>query len=235
MSEQFTVRFPHIDAAGIMFFPRYFEMLARKFDDSPLDQAPLAMRTRFIRPCRLGDRISVEFNHDTDGWSYLGRNGEEPCFRVASMPFAAPHRRRTRFVIEPERLGRWACGPDGRLHTSRGFEHIQVAKERFLESMIGIRYNEMHMQRGIGLPTVQLTTRISELPSFGDNVSSSVQMVAVGSKSFTLRHQLLRDDECLVENEQVLVFVAMQRDRFQSVAVPSEIREALEGLVDVAA
>ena len=235
MSEQVTIRFPHIDAAGVMFYSRYFELLARWFDDSPLWQTPVAMLTRFIRPNRLGDRISIEFNSHGEQWSYSGRMGDKEHFRVASLAVVPLHRRPARFVIKAENVGGWACGPDGRMHISRCFEFFHVATEKFLESMIGLSYHEIHMKRKIGTPTAQFTTRISELPRMGDSMSSSVQLIAIGTKSMTLRHQLLRGEDCLAENEQVIVFVAMRRGDFQSIHIPGDVREELEKLFNVAA
>lgn len=218
-----------------MFYPRYFELLTRWFDDSPLWQTPVAMLTRILRPNRLGDRISVEFNSHGEQWSYSGRMGDKEHFRVASTAVVPLHRRPARFVIEAENLGGWACGPDGRMHISRCFEFIQVATEKFLESTFGYPYHEIHLKRKLGIPTAQFTTRISELPRMGDSVSSSVQPIAIGTKSMTLRHQLLRGEDCLAENEQVIVFAAMQRGGFHSIPIPGDMREELEKLLNVAA
>ena len=218
-----------------MFYPRYFELLTRWFDDSPLRKTPTAVLTRFTRPNRLGDRISVEFNSHGEQWSYSGRMGGKEHFRVESMAVVPLHRRPARFVIKAENIGGWACGPDGRMHISRCFEFIHVATEKFLESMIGLPYHEIHQKRKIGIPTAQLTTRVSELPRMGDRVSSSVQPVAIGTKSMTLRHQLLRGEDCLAENEQVIVFVAVQRGGFHSTHIPGDVREKLEKLFNVAA
>ncbi len=67
------IRFGHTDPAGIMFYPRYFELLNEVVEDwfdealgmsfgTLLDDhevgAPLGdVHTRFMAPCRLGDRL----------------------------------------------------------------------------------------------------------------------------------------------------------------------------------
>ena len=42
MERTVTIRFSHIDGAGIVFYPRYFEMLGELFADLPFAKAPFA-------------------------------------------------------------------------------------------------------------------------------------------------------------------------------------------------
>ena len=59
MERTVTIRFSHIDGAGIVFYPRYFEMLSELFADLPFAMAPFAMQTDFLKPNYLGDQLSV--------------------------------------------------------------------------------------------------------------------------------------------------------------------------------
>jgi 4-hydroxybenzoyl-CoA thioesterase len=73
-----TVRFAHVDAAGIVFYPRYFEMLnelverwfaedlGRSFaeihNERKFGTPTTGLETRFLRPSRLGDVIRFELS-----------------------------------------------------------------------------------------------------------------------------------------------------------------------------
>ncbi|MDB5364345.1 MAG: thioesterase superfamily protein [Rhodospirillales bacterium] len=70
---EIPVRFAHVDAAGIVFYPRYFEMLNQvveewferelgtSFRDLHVDGShgvpAVRVETDFLRPSRLGDRL----------------------------------------------------------------------------------------------------------------------------------------------------------------------------------
>lgn len=70
----FTVRFRHCDPAGIVFYPRYFEMINDLFEDwfAQLGQPfhaihatnatgvpTVSLQAEFLRPCRLGETLEL--------------------------------------------------------------------------------------------------------------------------------------------------------------------------------
>lgn len=73
-----TVRFAHVDAAGIVFYPRYFEMLNELIErwfaedlghsfaeihrERKFGTPTTGLETRFLRPSRLGDVIRFELS-----------------------------------------------------------------------------------------------------------------------------------------------------------------------------
>ncbi|MBO6852243.1 MAG: acyl-CoA thioesterase [Marivivens sp.] len=87
------VLFRHCDPAGIVFFPRYFEMindcvehffdevLGWPFEELLLDQGvPTAeIKTRFAAPSRHGDRLSLAMHVTRIGRSSLGYRIEATC------------------------------------------------------------------------------------------------------------------------------------------------------------
>lgn len=235
MSVDVIVRFPQCDAAGIMYYPRYFELLTRYFPGSPITNTPLAMQIRFSRPNRLGDRLAIGLVEEKNSWAYSGcMNGVEH-FRVVSAPLEKMEKKAARFVTMPDVVGQWAVGADDTMQLSRCFEYFSDAVEMFMEDVLATTFHEMHIGRRVGIPTVGFTTTVNELPRVGEEIVTSVQALKVGSKSLTLRHQLLRGQECLVENEQVIVFVEMLPDGFQSMDIPDDMRGPLRERLDVAA
>ena len=53
--QRHVIRFSHIDGAGIVFYPRYFEMLADSFPSRFAVVDPVRISTEFRHPARLGE------------------------------------------------------------------------------------------------------------------------------------------------------------------------------------
>lgn len=82
---EMPVRFAHVDAAGIVFYPRYFEMLNATVEEwfairtgcgfaelhlhRRLGVPTLKIDTRFVAPSRLGDLLSIGLTVDQVGGS----------------------------------------------------------------------------------------------------------------------------------------------------------------------
>ncbi len=237
-----TIRFSHVDAAGIIFFPRYFEMLLRNFAGSPLAHPPFTMRTEFRRPNRLGDKLTISARQVGDEWSYSGELDGIEHFSVVNLPDDVPNampaveqKSRPGFRTEPEVVGSWTADPEGVLHLSRYFELVSDTVEMWMESALGVTFHTLHIKEGFGIPTARMTVQLRELPRVTDEICMTMQAVAVGRKSLTLRSRLLRGEECLVDNEQVVVFVAMQPNGYSSIVIPDDIRARLQEQVDAAA
>ena len=111
-----TVRFQHVDPAGIVFYPRYYEMLNATIEewfDTRLAftfaaiHGPMAMgvptvahATRFLKPSRLGDRLAFTLTPTRRGRSSLTLSGEAACGPQPRVSFT------TTLV--------WYAAPDGR-------------------------------------------------------------------------------------------------------------------------
>ena len=97
------IRFRHCDPAGIVFYPRYFEMIndtVETFFDivlgfsfgsmHPQNGIPTAqIQTRFTAPSRLGDELVitmrvVKVGRSSLGVEYAAHCGEEQRFAAAS-------------------------------------------------------------------------------------------------------------------------------------------------------
>ena len=235
MSVDVTIRFPQIDAAGILFYPRCFELLARYFERTPIEAAPVTMKTTFTHPLRLGDRITLQLEQQERRWAYSAALAGRECFRVASLDAFPELGESDGYETQAGTVGRWACGPSGHMSLSRSFEYVNVAVEEFLEHITGTAFANLHIERRIGIPTVEFLTRVRDLPRVGDAVCVVSRALAVGTTSLTLAHELHRDKECLIENRQVVVFVEMEADGYRSVRIPADVRAALEENLNVAA
>lgn len=102
---ELPVRFGHVDAAGIVFYPRYFEMLNAAVEQYFADRVGVDFRQMhlerhigvptvhleadFAVPSRLGDRLSIDLIVDKLGRSscairYVIRCGDEVRMRASA-------------------------------------------------------------------------------------------------------------------------------------------------------
>jgi 4-hydroxybenzoyl-CoA thioesterase len=226
----FTIRFPQVDPAGIVFYPRYFEMVYRCFPALPFGQAPLGIKTQFLKPNRLGDRLSLHFEAGRL-WSVTGRFGDAEHFSMRAVDVAPPsphaHRASTSaFTTTPQPVGDWMADTHGCMSLSRYFECLNVAIEEWFEFTLSIPFHLLHVGRRVGIPTVQFDTNLASLPALGERFAIRLEPQRIGSRAMTFRSWLIRDDECLVENRQVVVFVRMLDDGYESIDIPDDVRRA---------
>jgi acyl-CoA thioesterase FadM len=234
-----TIRFPQIDAAGIVFYPRYFEMAQRCFPDCPLSTVPFAVTTEFLRPNRLGDVLDLVYRYASrEDWSLTGRMQEQCCFRMTPMDDAKSladdaHRPERRgFRTREETLGDWALDRSGRVHLSRYFEFLNMAIEEWIEDTLDMPFHALHVGRRVGIPTVRFDTAVAELPSGGASVSTWIRPVKLGERAMTFTSWFVADGRCVVENRQVVVFVEMREAGYASTRIPGDIAGAFAAQID---
>lgn len=232
-----TIRFPQVDAAGIVFYPRYFEMAFKNFPNVPFVHTPFAIETRFLRPNRLGDRLRLALEHNAgmSEWSLTGRMNGEEHFSIRPLPPeeaklspVAHQSEKAPFSTEPERVGEWTAGRDARMLMSRYFEVHNMAVEEWFEQTLDLPFHALHVGRNVGIPTVMFTTRCRELPMVGDKTNMLIRPTKLGNRAMSLTSWFVRGDECLIENEQVVVFVRMLENGYESIPIPDDIRAAFE-------
>lgn len=231
-----TIRFPQVDPAGIVFYPRYFEMLFGLFPALPFASPPFAIKTQFLKPNRLGDQIEIEYDHGEDvaDWSITGRMFDEDHFSMrtletdGALPPDAHSPDLPAFKTAEKKVGAWSVDTTGCMQLSRYFESLNVAIEEWFEDSLGMPFHELHVARKIGIPTVQFNTHVNELPEVGVQGSIWLRPVKIGGRAMTFRSWFVSDNRCLVENEQVVVFVRMLDGGYESIPIPDTIREQFE-------
>ena len=55
-----------------------------------------------------------------------------------------------------------------------------------------------------------------------------IRPTKIGKKSITYTCWMVRDDECLLKNEQTIVFVKVEGQSFRTIPIPEEMRERLQ-------
>ncbi len=235
MQRTATIRFSHIDGAGIVFYPRYFELLSELFSDLPFAAAPFAMQTDFLKPSYLGDQLNIVGQDNGDDWSFTGRMDDALHFSVRSLAqeemrldASAQRPGQPAFQSDAILVAPWLTDCTGHLQVSRFFELINVAVEQWFPRTLGMSFHELHTVHSGGIPTVMMRTRCRELPRTGDCVTMWIRPTGIGEKSLQYTSWLVRGDECLLENEQIIVFIKLHGRDFKTIPIPESIRERLQ-------
>lgn len=228
-----TIRFPQVDPAGIVFYPRYFEMVYRCFPELPFMRWPIAIKTQFLKPNRLGDRLVLHHENGGNDWSVTGRMDGAVHFSMRGYSAAAPATdahdpASPAFATAAADVGDWMSDRHGYMSLSRYFECLNIAIEEWFERTLELPFHELHVGRKVGIPTVQFDTNLRSLPACGDPFSIHIRPVRLGGRAMTFRSWLVSGDECLVENEQVVVFVRMLPGGYESIAIPDDLRSKFE-------
>ena len=230
IKRDYRVRFSQIDGAHVIYYPRYFEILALAFPELGFGPAPFELKTKFIASNRLGDDISLELVGRGGSWTVTGHM-ETPRFEVAMRRVTSPPSQligEDGFAGPEFVLGEWACGPDGLLQVSRYYEIVSENIELWFESSLGMNFRELHIDKRFGIPTVSLKSTFENRPHVGEMLQMRLQLRAVGSSAVQFETQLQREEECLVSTRQVIVFVKLFKDRIEKKPIPKIIRQALE-------
>ena len=232
ITRKFRVRFSQIDAARVIYYPRYLEIIADTFPEAEMDEAPFDLAIRFLQSNRLGDEIQMHLQGRPDGWSVSGSMDIEH-FSVAltrrpedesGQPYDS---KLASFETEAFTLRDWMCGPTGHLHLSRYYELISDAIERWFESSVGMTFKELHFAREFGIPTVQMDTRCYSLPQHGEIVTTGLRPLSVGASAVQLTTWLAGAGNIMMETRQVLVFVELDDEKIRTVRIPGALRERI--------
>lgn len=208
-------------------------MLERFFETANLFSPPRSIETRFLRPNRLGDEMTLhlEQSDDRQQWQVSGRFAEAEHFRISGISASTKKQLQQPgddFVAVAEfSIGGWACDSSGSLAVSTYYELLSDAVERWFETVPQVPFRELHFKRRLGIPTVSFATDVVRVPMESDEISMFVSVDRIGTKSLQLIHALCVGDECLIVTRQVIVFVAFEGTGYASVPIPSDIRNTL--------
>jgi 4-hydroxybenzoyl-CoA thioesterase len=228
------IRFSQIDGAGIVYYPRYFEMLADSFPQQFAVSRPAQFEISFHNPVRLGERLQLEAatGPGSTEFSVTGRSGDQICFELRKSELES--------VISPgwlvnnvaftrqAEIQHWMTGANGRMHLGRCYELTAVLMEEWFSASLQCPFATLQSADGALVPTVKLQTEVQDLPVNGDRVQISLVVLHVGRSSLGLGMTVSRDGELLVQTRQTIVFVAYQNDRLSPVPIPAHLLPTLQ-------
>lgn len=117
------------------------------------------------------------------------------------------------------------CDPAGIVFYPRYLEMFNRVVEDWCAQALACSFARMHLELGMGLPTVRLQTEFFVASRLGDQLRAQLSVCKIGSSSLTVRIKLYAQDGVLrVAGELVLVWIELRAAR--SCPLPQEMRQA---------
>ena len=115
------------------------------------------------------------------------------------------------------------CDPAGIVFYPRYFEMFNNLVEDWCAQALGMGFRELHLQRGLGLPTVQVETSFVAPSELGDLLRAELRVKKIGAASVTLEIRLAGPaGEDRVRASLVLVMMNLKERR--AVPIPEPLR-----------
>jgi 4-hydroxybenzoyl-CoA thioesterase len=115
------------------------------------------------------------------------------------------------------------CDPAGIVFYPRYFEMVNNLVEDWCAHGLGMSFREMHLERGLGLPTVQVDTSFVTPSELGEVLRAELRVQKLGGASLTLAVRLAGPDgEDRVRASLVLVMMDLKERR--AVRIPDALR-----------
>lgn len=119
------------------------------------------------------------------------------------------------------------CDPAGIVFYPQFYVMFQGLIEDWFNEALALPYHQLIGPRRIGLPTVHIETDFRVPCALGDEVILCLQLVKLGTRSFTLRFEVLAcDRQVRLASTQVLVTTDL--NKHEAIAIPADVREALQ-------
>lgn len=136
-------------------------------------------------------------------------------------------------VFQARRRVRFAdCDAAGIVFYPRYFEMLNGVVEDWFAGPLGVSFRELHLERGVSVPTAAVEARFIAPSRLEDDLTFSLSVTKLGGSSCTLRHQIKAGDELRFEAAQTIVFVgqSLKPERW-----PEALRARIEPFVETQA
>ena len=124
------------------------------------------------------------------------------------------------------------CDPAGIVWFPNFFRWIDAASRNFFTQCGVPRWEETTRTLGvIGTPLVDTHSRFLKTASYGDTLTVQVAVKEWRDKSFVQTYRITREDDLIMECEEVRIFAARREDgknSIRAVPVPASIRVLCE-------
>lgn len=107
----------------------------------------------------------------------------------------------------------------------RYFEMLNAAVEDWFVEGLGVDFAELHLRRGLGVPTVSLDSRFAAPSRLGEDLDIAIEVASLGRSSCVVAYTVRCGEEVRMTAEGVLVCMVLAEGR--STPWPEDIRERL--------
>ena len=115
------------------------------------------------------------------------------------------------------------CDPAGIVFYPRYFEMFNNLVEDWCATGLGKSFRSLHMEQGLGLPTVHIETDFVAASELGETLRAELQVRKIGAASITLDIRLLGPDG-IDRVRCTLVLVLLDLHKRSAVSLPEALR-----------
>ena len=135
-----------------------------------------------------------------------------------------------RTVVYTQRVEFGDCDPARIVWFPNFFRWIDAASRHFFVQCGVPSWHETEATRGIiGTPLVDTHAKFIKTASYGDTLQIHVHVAEWRTKSFVQRYRVMRDDDVIMECDEVRIFAARREDgSIRALPVPEDIRSLCE-------
>ena len=112
----------------------------------------------------------------------------------------------------------------------RFFENFHAVFEDMFTEHLGVPYTHVLRDRRLGFPTVSISTDFRRPFRFGEDMLLKLDVVKLGNTSITFRYRGFHEGAAEASVEARGTVVVLDLDTFETIAIPDDIREVLQGL-----
>ena len=123
------------------------------------------------------------------------------------------------------------CDPAGIVFYPRYFEMINGVVEDWCAQGLGMSFHEMHVKRGIGLPTVHIETDFIKPAELGELLLAELTVVKLGGASAEIQIQICGQPTGPQQDIRLkasLVLVMMDLQLRKAMPLPDALRDAMK-------
>ena len=111
-------------------------------------------------------------------------------------------------VFTTERKVRFAdCDAAGIVFYPRYFEMLNGVVEDWFAGPLGVSFRELHMERGVSVPTAAVEARFIAPSRLEDDLTFALTVTRLGGASCGLRHRISARDQLRFKATQTIVHV----------------------------
>ena len=132
------------------------------------------------------------------------------------------------------------CDVAGIVFYPRYVEMVNEIIEQWFAEALAVPFRKLHLERGLGIPTVRLEVDYRAPSTLGDVIDFALVATEIRTRAFSVRIVgKVGETECLVSNS-TLVFVKSGNSfkgegAMKSTPIPDDIRARMEAYLDAAA
>lgn len=122
------------------------------------------------------------------------------------------------------------CDPAAIVFFPRYFEMINSVVEDWFEEVVGVTFNDMHVNLRTGVPTANINTDFTAPSRLGETLNFQLRPVKIGGASLTLDINAWCNEQHRLRSQSTLVYINIDTGR--PLPWPDDMRQCFANALD---